>query len=145
MTSAREIQDVLTGELERRGIDDWAVNRGGKHPYLVFFRDGKRHRFTFPGTPSDSRYAIHNSLGDLRRILGREEPTDRRVVPRKRARRVPSKKAQIQFPVGLLLTPGKDWREALQGLSDEMDADLIIPPWPIRAINPINHKLETPA
>ena len=61
-----------------RHFDDCAITytlvMGGKHPRLEFVVDGRAHRLTLPGSPSDQR-GVKNLIADLRRLTGRKTST----------------------------------------------------------------------
>lgn len=68
MTRGHHLLAALRIELEAHGVHKVALERGGKHPRLVFTHEGKERSLVFPCTPSDPR-SVANTLADLRRLL----------------------------------------------------------------------------
>ena len=44
--------------MERYGIQDHRLEMGGKHARLLFSHDGRSHKVTIPGSPSDSQRGL---------------------------------------------------------------------------------------
>jgi len=78
MRLGKDFDAAIARELKSAGVDDYKVERGGKHPRLVFDHDGRQISYTLPGSPSDHR-ALLNMVHDLRGLLGLNLP--RPAVP----------------------------------------------------------------
>jgi hypothetical protein len=61
---SRETYAELAGILERYGVTEYALDKGGVHPCLVFKVKDQRVRLVFPGTGSDWR-GLRNSRATL--------------------------------------------------------------------------------
>lgn len=87
----REQHRIVTDFLRSAGAELVRMERGGKHPRVVYVWKGKEQFYVLPGTPGDSVHGAKNSIGDLRCILGltRAEKTvgerrQRKTKPRKK-------------------------------------------------------------
>ncbi|CCG41084.1 hypothetical protein [Magnetospirillum molischianum] len=73
MRLGKDFDAAIARELRAAGVDDYKVERGGKHPRLVFGHAGRQFSYTLPGSPSDHR-ALLNMVHDLRGLLGLNLP-----------------------------------------------------------------------
>ncbi|PXX77011.1 hypothetical protein [Rivihabitans pingtungensis] len=60
---------IIEETMERYGIQDHRLEMGGKHAHLLFSHDGRSHKVTIPGSPSDSQRGLKNFACDLRRRI----------------------------------------------------------------------------
>lgn len=60
---------IIEETMERYGIHDHRLEMGGKHAHLLFSHDGRSHKVTIPGSPSDSQRGLKNFACDLRRRI----------------------------------------------------------------------------
>jgi hypothetical protein len=54
----------------RAGIREFEFKSGGKHPRVVFQKDGRNHMVVYSSSTSNGWRQTRDSLSDLRRILG---------------------------------------------------------------------------
>lgn len=107
MTTVKHFVDRIERELESHGIEDWTVEHGGKHPYLLV--PGVAGQFTFAGSSGDQK-AVHNMLCDLRKWLG-----VKRVVVKNPKNRQRRKVARRDPPaITAVVDVRNDWRERLR-------------------------------
>ena len=92
---------ALSAELERASIHDWTVERGGKHPRIVYMHEGRQRFYVFPGSPSDGQHGIRNAVADLRRHLGLSAPVVVRSTRPKKRRA----EAVVQVPDSFAVRP----------------------------------------
>jgi hypothetical protein len=69
MRLGKDFDAAIARELKAAGVDQYQVERGGKHPRLVFTHAGRQINYTLSGSPSDHR-ALRNMVHDLRGLLG---------------------------------------------------------------------------
>ena len=67
--------DTVVEEVRSFGYAP-SVLMGAKHPFVEWEMAGRRHRFTVPGTPSDSVRGALNSRADVRKLLLRYTPVE---------------------------------------------------------------------
>lgn len=60
---------IIEETMARYGIQDHRLEMGGKHAHLLFSHDGRSHKVTVPGSPSDSQRGLKNFATDLRRRI----------------------------------------------------------------------------
>ncbi|EPY00449.1 hypothetical protein [Magnetospirillum fulvum] len=80
MRLGKDFDAAITRELKAAGVEHYKVERGGKHPRLVFEHDGRQFSYTLPGSPSDHR-ALLNMVHDLRGLLGLNLPRPPQPLP----------------------------------------------------------------
>lgn len=68
-SKGREIADAIKREVENWPDASVEIVEGGKHPKAKLKFAGQVLSRTFAGTPSDSAFAVHQTLGDIRRSL----------------------------------------------------------------------------
>jgi hypothetical protein len=70
MTSrSQELRDAVRRHLEEMGINAVEFGHTGScHQAAYFELEGRRVRYTFPGTPSDKR-ALKNTVRSLKRFI----------------------------------------------------------------------------
>jgi hypothetical protein len=101
MSNRSSYHDAIARELERAGVTAYDFEMGGKHPRVVFMKDGAKCVHGFPGTPSDSVRGLAQNVAVLRRILGLHAP--KKVVsdrPRKRHSKTVAPDEVIHLTVG---------------------------------------------
>ncbi len=104
----REFHRQVMDWLRENGAQDIRLVQTNNHPRVVFDWQGRERFYVVPGTPGDSRCAVHNSLRDLRRMLGLT-PTEKRVGERRRHK----ERNRVDLPELPAITPGKNWQAAL--------------------------------
>ena len=67
MKIGREHKKVIETVMDEFGIETWSIERGRKHPVLVFMIGDRDFKYVLPGSPSDGR-ASKNCRADLRRL-----------------------------------------------------------------------------
>jgi hypothetical protein len=68
--NARQFAQGLIDLLRSRGVPEPInIEFGGKHPRLIFVYKGRNLEYPFPGSPSESRSGMKNSISNLKRIL----------------------------------------------------------------------------
>jgi len=80
MRLGKDFDAAIARELKAAGVEHYKVERGGKHPRLVFEHDGRQLSYTLPGSPSDHR-ALLNMVHDLRGLLGFNLPRPAAPLP----------------------------------------------------------------
>jgi len=80
MRLGKDFDAAIARELKTAGVEHYRVERGGKHPRLVFEHDGRPFSYTLPGSPSDHR-ALLNMVHDLRGLLGLNLPRPPQPLP----------------------------------------------------------------
>ena len=61
---------ILTDWLRNYGAENITINKGGKHPRLVFNFNGHPRGYVVSGTPTNVDHTIYNAQADIRKLLG---------------------------------------------------------------------------
>jgi len=80
MRLGKDFEAAIARQLKAAGVEHYRVERGGKHPRLVFEHDGRQLSYILPGSPSDHR-ALMNMVHDLRGMLGLNLPRPAQPLP----------------------------------------------------------------
>jgi len=67
-TRETEIRKTFTPVFAAFGIEQFNIEKRGKHPHLIFHHAGREHRISISGTPSDHR-AQQNKISFLKRYI----------------------------------------------------------------------------
>ncbi len=70
----KEFSKMVDEVLRASGVEDWRVEKGRRHPMLVFTVSGREVKYFLPSSPSD-RCTLMNCRADLRRMCRRQSAT----------------------------------------------------------------------
>lgn len=63
----RDHLNIVEEVMEEFGVINWDIEKGRKHPILVFSFSGRTFKYPLASTPSDRR-SVLNCRADLRRM-----------------------------------------------------------------------------
>ena len=104
---SREYAEALIAVLLKAGASEISIERGSKHPRILYRLAGAMRYRSFPGTPSDSGAGIDKAVAELRREIGLTSRVKR--VGARRQRRSISVDRAAQPLLPLPLTHQSDW------------------------------------
>lgn len=99
--------------LRASGVDRIRIEKGGRHPKLVFMWQGREIKRVISATPSDARAPL-NAIADLRREMGLTAGGGAQGERREKRRRT---KPQEYTEPAANIEYKPDWRDALAAIA----------------------------